>query len=296
MSIHHHLRALTATAALAAMTSTASASVMSAPNTYGRETSGDVAEAPVGVTVPVIDDASLVDTTVRGIDEEALVLEFATTSGCTFDVEFTSDGAINVLGGNNYRCDWDAWLDANTVMVEATQVVSLWESEAWQSFFYYLADGDDEQGANVPDPGEFVDVEQGDTSCGEALANVALNNLACGGSILVGLASMGTGVGAIGGGVLAVAACGFYAKALINAHQACTDARNIVGFTVDDLVDIEDLVAEDVIVEVLDTEDFTRTYTEVEEWMTGAMDPDRCGAVIAACLDVYSSVEAAMAP
>lgn len=213
----------------------------------------------------VLDSDALESMEVLSASDDEIIMVWATVTGCEFELSFTPGSDIQVLLGEDETCDFDAWVENNTTYVEATEVVSVWESTGWFEFFAYLAGesgapGGDGQGSDAAEGGDYKSSEQREDldDCSKAIAYAALGAIGCGGGIAVAVGSTGASGGLLWGSVaLAVAGCGFFAMGVVDVTEECGESwRQMLAL---DYLQWQDFL------DVTQVEDLC-TYTEVQDF------------------------------
>jgi len=209
------------------------------PGTDTAHTSDDQAEfaASSALQAAVLDDGALQAMEVLGAAEDEIVMLWVTDTGCEFELSFTPGADVEVLHGEDETCDFAEWLENSTTYVEATEVVSVWESDGWFEFFAHLAGesgspGSGGGGNDAHDGNDYTSAEQREDldDCSSAIIWGALGAIACGGSIAVAVGSTGATAGVLGGSIaVAVATCGMAGMLGLNVAEECgEDFRHLL--------------------------------------------------------------------
>ena len=221
--------------------------------------------------VPVIDDSFLTDIRFTEVAEDSVLMRWTTTSGCSFHLRFRPDEEVEVVAGNRGRCDFETWAQTATMWQDAGEVIPIWEYPEYLSLLGMEVGGGNgrNEGAEppqVPDPGEFVDVEQAD-DCTRASVRAGLTTAACiagfGVAWTATAGSWGAFAFTIGG---ATAACLLAAMDVQDAINACRDEQDTLQWlTIEEMLQTHDFVQDGLLCEVVDPEDLAGQFVDVEQ-------------------------------
>ncbi|MDP7114091.1 MAG: hypothetical protein QGH45_19120 [Myxococcota bacterium] len=224
------------------------------------------------LAVPMLDDDRLASFELTGFTyQEDKGLGFVTriegVDGCSFRATLW-EFAPAVGMSRDRSCDWSTWVEENTRMVAAGQVLPIWELPAflqgWYEDGHYDPDGGDSPPAdNIPSLKDRVEEEVTNISeC--SLAQIAFtgSTLVCVGSTWAAF-QFGGPTNPIGGSatVIAVGSCTLALGSLLAALHYCyglpVDGVNLEGMT-------EYLETHDMFLDVVDVEDFME-FVDVEQ-------------------------------
>lgn len=221
--------------------------------------------------VPVIDDSFLTDIRFTEVEADSVRMRWTTTSGCTFHLRFRPDEEVDVVAGDRGRCDFETWAQTATMWQDAGEVIPIWDYPEYLSLLGMQVGGGNgrNQGQDppqVPDPHEFLDVEQAD-DCTRASVRAGLTTAACvAGFGVAWTATAGTwGAFAftLGG---ATAACLLAAMDVQDAINACRDDQDALEWlTIEEMLQLHDYVQDGVLYEVIDPEDMAEQFVDVEQ-------------------------------
>lgn len=266
MNVHHTTFAIVHTL-IAAFALAPLAEARTRPGVETAYSNGDEAhfDPDSSLQAAVLDDDALESMEVLSASGDEIIMLWGTDTGCEFELSFTPGSEIQVLHGEDETCDFDSWVENNTTYVDATEVVSVWESTGWFEFFAYLAG---QSGApnyddleNEPgDSNDYTSSEQREDldDCNKAIIWASLGAVACGGSIAIAVGSTGATAGVLGGSIaVAVATCGMAGMLGVSVADECGENwREIL---------VLDFVQWQQFMEVVTVEDLY-LYTQVEDF------------------------------